>query len=144
MRPAEDGPRAEEEVKPKRRRIEVEVKPEAKARPPLPVAVRVVQMNGPTRLVEWLDEHRHPHRSIVPREAVHEGYADEADLLAGVPWGLPWEEMGVEPQDAITLRQEGVWTADDLHEHWPAVKRALGAEAALILSKAADEMSKEV
>jgi len=132
-------------VKPKRRRIEVEVEPEAKARPPLPVAVRVVQMNGPTRLVEWLDEHRHPHRCLVPHESVRpDGIATEADLLAGVPWGLPWEEMDVEPQDAIVLRQEGVWTADDLHEHWPAVKRALGAEAALILSKAADEMSKEV
>jgi len=111
----------------------------------LEVAVRVVQMNGPTRLVEWLDEHRHPHCCLVPRESVRpDGTATEADLLAGVPWGLPWEEMDVEPQDAIVLRQEGVWTADDLHEHWPVVKRALGAEAALILSKAADEMSKEV
>lgn len=97
----------------------VESEPEG---PPELVPVKVVQLRKHAALVEWVirreDGSPDLRRAEVPREVVHDNVVAHDDLSAGVPYGLPWEEIArvrITP-DAIAaeLRRLGVWTADDL------------------------------
>lgn len=91
-------------------------------KPPELVPVKVVQLRKHAALVEWVirreDGLPDLRRAEVPREVVHDNVVAYDDLMAGVPYGLPWEEIArvrITP-DAIAaeLRRLGVWTADDL------------------------------
>ena len=79
--------------------------------------------NKKTKLVEWRDENG-PHKVILPVES------NDVDL--GIPYGVPFELINfpiITPaRVARTLREHGIWTAEDVRGN---VKTARAAVTAL-------------
>jgi hypothetical protein len=67
--------------------------------------------------VEWQND-TGLFRATIPVKKLVDGQADPAILEAGIPYGLPWEELefsaptGAELAQA--LRAAGIWTKQDL------------------------------
>lgn len=99
---------------------EVKAKPKRK-RVPEYIPVKVIWWQQHTALVEYvihLKDGTDLRRVLVPREVIHDDVAEKQDLEAGVPYGLPWEEIvsiRVTPELlAIEFRRLGLWTMEDL------------------------------
>ena len=109
--------------------------------------VVIVKEWGKSALVEWHAEGAH--RALVPRDAILDGQASDADLTAGIPYGVAWEDVlpvAVTPE-AITreLRRAGIWTLGDLQAQptvaLAALQRVLGLHLAA-LRRAAEQYEK--
>lgn len=96
--------------------------PEAEPKPAKPkkerrIPVAVVRQTGLAVLVEYAEDGA-PVRVTLPAESIREGTVAQADLEAGVPYGLPWERFSLAAPKggdvARALRNAGIWTADDL------------------------------
>lgn len=75
------------------------------------------------RIIQWIDE-TGPHRVTVPDDC--------NDPAMGIPYGEPWELMtsGVTPEQfAKALRENGIWTIDDLRTN---IKQARAAMTSLV------------
>ena len=65
---------------------------EKKERKPKLVAVKVIESKGKSALVQWADG-EDLRRAYVPASKVKDGQCDEDALGAGIPYGVPWEEL---------------------------------------------------
>lgn len=103
---------------------------------------RVIAQRGQAALVEWSDV-AGLHRSIIPLEQVHLSFdIDYAQLTAGIPFGVAWEEIDFGPDRAVRiaeeLRRHGIWTRDDLQRKLPTARAVLIAVAAQDLTRLID------
>jgi len=91
------------------------------------ISVRVIQQEKKNSLVEYEDDTEMLRRVSIPTAKISEGYASEATLAKGIPYGLQWEDMEIKPvthnQVANILRAHGIWTAADAQSN-PADLRA--------------------
>jgi len=84
-------------------------------------SVNIIKKQGEAVLVEWNNAGK-PERVTIPANEVTDGLCTSFVLEAGIPFGLPWEEiLGNISNDADfvkalanNLRTEGVWTAEDV------------------------------
>ena len=106
--------------------------------------VRIISVNDRSAVVEW-PAGETLQRAIVPAEMLRRDEVEDGVLAAGIPWGVPWEEVmpttkGADVTVANALRQYGFWTAQDLRERpseaVAVIQRALGVYLAA-LTKAA-------
>ena len=104
-----------------------------------PIPVRIIRDNGPTVLVEWaVGSKTAPdwRRAYVPKEVVHDLSAQQAELDAGTPYGVRWEELAVVTATPETIGQElrrrGLWTVRDCEI------RVAEAQAAFVAACSAD------
>ena len=105
--------------------------------------VKVVCIQGHAALVECVDKGV-PRRFVVPREAVDGGSVSPEELALGIEYGEPWEELWtpqVTPEAIATaLRQNGIWTVDDLRRQpgkvVAALQSAYGLDMATLLVRA--------
>lgn len=99
------------------------------------IVANVVTQAGRVALVQWLDDSS-LRRSHVPADEVKRGRCKRDVLEAGIPYGVPWEEI-VESiinaqifhpaAFADELRKHDIWTADDVEKNPRGVKRAIAA-----------------
>ena len=88
------------------------------ARAPAPVPVTVVEVAGPTVLVQW-EEDGVPQRGYIPAKEVKQGASPAKALKAAAPYGVQWSKyaqaISLSPADIESaLRRKGIWTLDDL------------------------------
>jgi len=103
-----------EKEKPKRRKL---------------ITVRIIEQRGPSALIEWNvdDDIR---RAFVPADTIEGDKCDGEIVEAGVPYGIPWEELAdissITPE-AIgkEMRRRGLWTADDMERNMQKVSKAI-------------------
>jgi len=90
--------------------------------------VRVIKVQGKSSLVQWI-EGDDVRRAIVPTGEIKEGMIDRFVLEAGIPYGLPWEEIihltASSENVARELRRAGLWTGDDVMKNTSAAMGAL-------------------
>ena len=84
------------------------------------VAVDVISVTGQSALVERFIKDK-VQRVTVPLSIVKDGKVSPDDLAAGIPYGVPWEEVEfqkLDPKDvANALRISGFWTYDDISKN---------------------------
>lgn len=80
----------------------------------------IIQSQGNVNLIEWRDE-RGLHRSVVPA-SIREPKL--ADLEAGVPYGLNFEDLPLTGISAY-LRERGIWTEKDLQTKLETARAAI-------------------
>lgn len=130
-----------------------EKKEEKKERKPKQIAVKVVESKGKSALVQWRDGDD-LRRAYVPADKVtvaDEGArCDEDTLKAGIPYGVPWEELikfDIDPAAiARELRLRGIWTSRDLEMNPKALRRAVDEATGLTpsaLRRAAAQYEKQ-
>jgi hypothetical protein len=101
--------------------------------------MRVTEVNckGTSVLVEYHGP-KGPQRCFLPRSVIgSENEVADDDLVAGIPYGVPWEEeirvREVTPAAlALALRQHGVWTLDDARQNPTEVLAALQSVYGLV------------
>lgn len=108
-----------------------------------PIPVRIIQENGPTALVEWTvkDDAR---RAYIPKEVIHDLRVEVAELDAGIPYGVRWEELAVvtatPERIGQQLRRRNIWTVRDferrVNEAQAAFLEAMGADFGALMQKA--------
>jgi hypothetical protein len=121
-----------------------EKKEEKKERKPKQIAVKVVESKGKSALVQWRDGDD-LRRAYVPADKVKGDQCDEDTLKAGIPYGVPWEQLITIKFDPVAiarlLRQRGIWTSRDLEMNpnmlRRVVERATGLTAAPLRRAAA-------
>jgi hypothetical protein len=111
---------------------------EKKERRPKMVKGKVVRQEGDASLVEWMDKEGFYHRASVPRDVVKitkpgqvACSVDEDELLVGIPYGMPWEELigeiNVTPEMiANELRRSGIWTGQELLMNPDKIRSVMG------------------
>lgn len=127
--------------------VEEEENPREPAVIPDWVPVRVIQLKTHSALVEWVVYREGGatdlRRAEVPREVMFDGVVERANLEAGIPFGLPWEQflsVGVTPDTlGAEFRRLGLWTMDDLAQKpnkiTEAVQRVIAlSRGAVVLS----------
>jgi len=96
--------------------------------------VKIIAETGKSVIVEYQDNGATA-RAIVPATAVKGNQIADADLAAGVPYGVPWQDH-VSPELAAELRRVGIWTARDLAEKpqiaAAAIQRTMGITLAAL------------
>ena len=101
--------------------------------------IKVVAETGKSSIVEYYDGSTQ--RVVVPSSVIHGDTLDDADLAAGVPYGVPWQAVTT-PEIANELRRVGIWTAQDLDARpqlaITAIQRVIGQTLA-VLRKAAQK-----
>ncbi len=108
-----------------------EKKPKAARR----IEVRVVAQEGESALVEWAEE-GDLRRAYVPVGKIEGGRCSMDDLNAGIPYGVPWEDLidvsGL-TREAVgrEMRRKGFWTSADINENMRTVQRAINAATGL-------------
>ena len=115
-----------------------------------PIAVRIIQDNGPTALVEWVVNKTDTRRAYVPKGVIQHldsgsgaGGVAPSELDAGTAYGVAWEEIVVvtaTPQEiGRQLRRHGIWTRRDMERHLDVVQaaymEAYGADLGALLQK---------
>lgn len=101
--------------------------------------VRVLRCQGAAALVEWIEDDL-LQRAVVPAEMVEDGQCDSDALAAGIPYGVPFEDLlqpAVTPRAlAQALRRRGIWTTEDVYrkpnEVIAALQSAYGLDLAAI------------
>lgn len=94
---------------------------------PVWVAARLIERSGEVALVEW-DEGDDWRRAYVPATELTPRGVTASVLAAGVPYGVRWESVIGLPtpqQLGRALRQQGIWTADDLARRMTDANQAL-------------------
>ena len=80
------------------------------------IPVQVISQTGKSVVVQWLEKDDLK-RVTIPKGKLEGGKVDAEILKAGVPYGIPWEELElpeVTADDfAKELRRHNVWTATD-------------------------------
>lgn len=101
--------------------------------------VKIIAETGKAVIVEYQDGGTQ--RAIVPQSVVKGDQASDADVVAGLPYGVPWQEY-VSVDLAAELRRVGIWTGHDLGERpqvaAAAIQRVMGQTLAA-LRRAAQE-----
>ena len=127
-----------------------EVKEEVKRRPRL-VEVKMIRLVGKTALVEWNTKAGLQRVTIPFEKLLPDSRADVEVLEAGIPYGLPWEEivtLEATPEAfATALRANGIWTKKDLEGNVRAVMGVLQSVYGLDLAhllRAAGEHEKKL
>ena len=84
------------------------------------VAVSTVRVTGEGALVEYAQKGK-AKRVTIPASEVRGGKVAQDVLDAGIPYGLPWEEVQLATitadELAANLRKAGIWTAEDLRRN---------------------------
>jgi hypothetical protein len=99
------------------------------------IIIQVVEQRGQSALVEWPQE-GDLRRAYVPVDAISNAKCDEDVLNAGLPYGVPWEDLidasGLMPE-AIgkELRRLGFWTAVDIEKSIQGTQRAINKATGL-------------
>ena len=127
-----------------------EVKEEVKRRPRL-VEVKMIRLIGKTALVEGNTKAGLQRATIPIDSLLPDSRADADTLEAGIPYGLPWEEIVIleaTPEAfAAALRANGIWTKKDLEGNVRAVMGVLQSVYGLDLAhllRAAGEHEKKL
>jgi hypothetical protein len=105
------------------------------------VQASLIRADGETILVEWTDEKGLLRRGFVPAKAFTGEGVTQKSLDRATPYGVPFERLvkitiSISPEAiAEELRRAGIWTLDDLRQHF---RVALGAfQKGLVLDIAA-------
>lgn len=109
--------------------------------------VKVIKYSKGSVLVEYLDADNHPVRKCIPPDRLSGKTARESDLAKGIPYGYPWEEIGLQFDPARfgeELRNRGVWTAHDAMKSPQSVHAALNATIADNLKSVLEQARAEV
>lgn len=94
--------------------------------------IKRIRQSGSAVLVEWHEGGTC--RAIVPADAIQGDYVSDQDLAMAVPYGVGWEEIleqllpdrqSTIESIALTLRNRGVWTADDARSNINTIVGAL-------------------
>lgn len=92
------------------------------------IPVTVIAKTGKGAVVQWLEKNDLK-RVTIPRNKLEGDKVDAEILKAGVPYGLPWEELllpEVTAKDlAKELRRHNVWTATDAQLNAVQVRAAV-------------------
>lgn len=111
-----------------------EEKEKKKERKPKRIAVKIIAQKDLSALVEWEAE-GDLCRAYVPADKVEDGQCGEDVLAAGIPHGVPWEDVLPEtpPREAVgkQLRQHGIWTCADIEKNIQGVQRAINQTTGL-------------
>ena len=104
-------------------------------RKPKTVAVRVVARKDESALVEWEAE-GDLCRAYVPASKVEADRCDEDTLAAGIPYGVPWEDLidlsALTPESiGVRLRRREIWTAADVERNIQVVQRTINETTGL-------------
>jgi hypothetical protein len=104
--------------------------PEKKTQPDsVLVEIRVIAQEKKSALVEYQDRAGMWRRCSIPAAKIVDGYTSEDILARGIPYGLQWEDLQVEPitpeKVANTLRAHGIWTAADIQNNSAALRAAI-------------------
>jgi hypothetical protein len=91
-----------------------------KQKKPELVPVKAIQSDGRAVLVEWV-EAKAVRRVTIPASALAGDKVEKDDLSAGVPFGVPWEDVDFDAPTgeklAGALHNAGIWTAADITSH---------------------------
>ena len=84
------------------------------------VPVKILNSNGRSALIEWLDNDG-VMRGIIPQEVIVDDFVNEEHLSLAIPYGIDWAYAlenaipKVTPQEfAAVLHQYNIWTLEDL------------------------------
>jgi len=84
------------------------------------IMVKTIKAKGEGALVEWMEKSI-LRRATVPLYAVQDSQVEDTVLVAGIPYGLPWEDVKLaQPKGADianALRAAGIWTKQDLFDN---------------------------
>ncbi|MEE9572774.1 MAG: hypothetical protein V3W20_07000 [Candidatus Neomarinimicrobiota bacterium] len=101
--------------------------------------MKIIQIQGNSKLVEYIDEKGNYQRCILPLE--------ETDIELGIPYGLPFEEFVIHHLIPNELRKRGIWTLEDLrikrNQALGAIQAAYGQDLATITQLAQKEVNKK-
>jgi len=100
-----------------------------RGRPPARTGVKVLEQRGESALVEWNDGGI-VRRVYVPAQEIESDQCPKRILEAGIPHGVPWEEVvdvsQFTPQAlAYELNRAGIYTRSDVETKTKAVERAI-------------------
>lgn len=113
------------------------------------IAYTIITQDDKTALVEFAQDER-AKRVVIPVSEIkkeNEGQLDESVLNAGIPYGLPFEDIielapNFKQSIADELHNRGIWTAEDMRTFalvvHQAVMRAAGVEASRIIQLVLD------
>lgn len=105
-----------------------------KERKPKRVAVKVIEQKDQSALVEWSVE-GDLCRAYIPAAKVEGGQCGEDTLAAGIPYGVPWEDVisTAPTREAIgkQLRRHGIWTRADIERNMQGAQRAINQATGL-------------
>ena len=116
---------------------EKDKKPEKKERKKQHIIIDIIERKGQSALVEW-PQGGDLRRAYVPASKIKDAKCDEDVLNAGLPFGVPWEELidasGLTPGAiAMELRRRGIWTSADIERNPKGVRRAVDAATGLTM-----------
>jgi hypothetical protein len=102
------------------------------------IDVKIIQGQGHSALVEWLEGKRLK-RVTIPTKVILDGQVSKYDLELGIPYGLKWSELiklsASSGQLEQELRRVGVWTAEDALNNAEKVRGAIQAVYSVDLGK---------
>ena len=102
------------------------------------VNVIAIKAVGNGTLVEWRSVDG-LHRAVIPHGEIVSGRVRGEVLLAGIPYGVAWEDLDIPPvtaaEIAAALRQVGIWTLGDLRAKPSGAVTALQRVYAVTLAK---------
>lgn len=113
-------------------------------RKPKLIPVKVVRANEDNALIEYLFGGL-LQRVTIPVDEIHDGKAADDVVMAGLPYGVPWEMMKLSASPimlANALRNNGIWTYEDAIRNprgiVSALQAAYGVDLAALLEYARD------
>jgi hypothetical protein len=80
--------------------------------------VKILASKGNSVLIEWVSGGRYVERGFIPSHLVVDDKVAHDELLAVIPYGVPWSSIVRFKADPVRLEQElhrvGIWTLDDI------------------------------
>ena len=117
---------------------EVDKKAEKKQPKKRHIIIQILEQRGQSALVEWPQE-GDLRRAYVPLDKIDNAQCDEDVLNAGLPSGVPWEDLidasRLTPETIETiakkLRRQEIWTAVDIEKNMQVVQRTINLATGL-------------
>lgn len=101
----------------------------------LTIPVTVIAQEGEQVLVQWTGKDN-LFRAGLPAEKVVEGQVVQADLEAGIPYGVEWdEEFPGLCRLTYEMRRRGIWTFDDARSNISKAREAVITSTGEIIRK---------
>lgn len=112
--------------------------------------IKVIQQEGESALVEWLNDKGHLKRVYLPHNLIKTGadgelHAGAKALKSGIPFGLPWstliDKSNFDPEAfEAELNRRNIWTAADLmadpNAARAAIQTSIGLDFGILLRSA--------
>ena len=114
-----------------------------KSKRPRPVTVEIVERQGKSALVAWIDEGQY-RRAFVPTSKLAGNEVDADVLEKCASYGVDWvKKFSLPNADKLAneLRRQGIWTAEDFKHGTASVRAAI---MRIYVNPLVDELIKEL